>query len=432
MEPGFIISYLNLKGFKYSEGQTPANAKGDIFLIMKKKKKKAKNDYKLHKVTISNKRFGNLDNTIVYLTDEIFVNFNKRKTRTGIQFIELFKQGRAIKGFKHLLEKIKSEKKSVLVLTSDLTRKQNNRYYIDIQDYIKKAQSRFFSFYRATGLDVSLSYLNFYFPKDFPSLKNQVTTQQLAKINRNFPEILEETTKTKKNQKELFNKTSQKVEELRKEEKALKENVKELKKLTQQSSIAYYQAKIAELRIRLNSGKKYSETKGKNSWQSWIYENNWMFGIQYETAIKKEKIGFNNIPDFIFPTLDGFLDILEIKLPTNDIINEDANHPGSYAWTSEANKAIGQVINYIHQIELHQLELKERLNENYANVLDIDIFTIKPRAYILIGKSDGWRKKKKEALRKLNYSLHGIEVLSYTDLLQRGNNLISLYTRKFE
>jgi len=398
----------------------------------KKKTKKAK-DQKLHKITISNKRFGDLDNTVVYLTDDLFQSLNQRKKRAGLPFIELFKQGRAIRGFKHLLEQIKSKDKNAkLVLTSDSIKKQGNRYYINLKDYSAKGQSRFLSFYRATGLDVSLSYLNAYFPKDFPSPRNQLTSQELAKISRNLPDVLDKTTKTKKSQKELFDKTSQKVEQLRKEEKTLKENVKELRTLIRQSSIAYYQAKIAELQKRLDSGKKYSETKGKNSWQSWIYENNWIFGIQYETAIEKQKIGFDSIPDFLFPTLDGFLDILEIKLPTNEIIKEDTNHPGSYVWSPDANRAIGQVINYIHQIELNQLQLRDRINENYADTLGLEIFTIKPRAFILIGRSDSWRKKEKEALRKLNYSLHGIEVLSYTDLLQRGNNLISLYTRKFE
>lgn len=400
---------------------------------MPKKKKRADKKQKLHRVIISNKRFGDLDNTVVYLTDDIFKDFNKRKTRSGSKFIELFKQGRAIKGFKHLLEQIIAKNtKATLVLTSDSTWKRGSRYFINYRDYATKGQSRFLSFYRATGLDVSLSYLNSYFPKDFPSSKNQLTSQQLMKISRNLPEVLDKATKTKKSQRDLLNKTSQKVEELRQEEKSLRENVREFRKLIQQSSIAYYQAKIAELKERLASRKKYPETKGKNSWQSWIYENNWIFGIQYETPIEKEKIGFDSIPDFLFPTLDGFIDILEIKLPTHDIIKEDTHHPGSYVWSPDANKAIGQVINYIHQIELNQLQLRDRINENYSDVLGTDIFTIKPRAFILIGKSEDWKKKEKEALRKLNYSLHGIEVISYTDLLQRGNNLISLYTRKFE
>jgi len=36
------------------------------------------------------------------------------------------------------------------------------------------------------------------------------------------------------------------------------------------------------------------------------------------------------MPDFIFPTLDGFVDILEIKLPSKEVIVEDASHAGSW------------------------------------------------------------------------------------------------------
>jgi uncharacterized protein (UPF0254 family) len=35
------------------------------------------------------------------------------------------------------------------------------------------------------------------------------------------------------------------------------------------------------------------------------------------------------MPDYLFPTLDGFIDILEIKLPEDDVIIKDTNHIGS-------------------------------------------------------------------------------------------------------
>lgn len=395
---------------------------------MAKKKKVS-----LHKISINNRQFGELDGTIICLTDELFQTLRNKKNHAGVKYIDLLGTGRAIRGFKHLLEHIKGRGENAqLVLTLGSTKKQNHRYFINYKDYINKGQSRFLSFYRTTGLDVSLSYLNKYFPKDFKSPKDEISARELERIRRNLPEVIDKTTQTKKNQKELIDKTSQKVADLRSEENALKQNVQALRNLLKESSITYYKSKLDELRTRLNSVKTYPETKGRNSWQTWVYDNNWIFGIQYQIPIEKEKVGFDNIPDFLFPTLDGFLDILEIKLPTHDVILEDSSHPGSYVWSSYANKGIGQVVNYIHQMELNQLVLRERINEKYGDKLGIDIYTIKPRSYILIGQSERWKKSKIEALRKLNYSLHGIEVLTYTDLLQRGNNIISLYTKKYE
>jgi len=80
-------------------------------------------------------------------------------------------------------------------------------------------------------------------------------------------------------------------------------------------------------------------------------------------------------------------------------------------------------VNYLHEMELNQLQIQQKIREEYH----IDVFTIKPRAFILIGNSEDWEEKKIKALRKLNYSLHGIEVLSYSDLKSRGQNIIKLF-----
>lgn len=72
---------------------------------------------------------------------------------------------------------------------------------------------------------------------------------------------------------------------------------------------------VEELERRLNIG-GFSETTGSDSWQKWIYKNNWLFGVNYREPIEKAKININGImPDYLFPTIDGFVDVFEIKLP---------------------------------------------------------------------------------------------------------------------
>ena len=133
------------------------------------------------------------------------------------------------------------------------------------------------------------------------------------------------------------------------------------------------------------------------------------------------------MPDYSFPTMDGFLDILEIKLPTMEVITSDPSHVGSHTWSSDTNKAIGQVVTYLSDIELYQLHLKEEIKRVYG----LYLYLIKPRAVILIGNKDGWTSEQHKALRKLNYSLHGIEVLTYTDLQKRGEAIIENYSKKY-
>lgn len=178
---------------------------------------------------------------------------------------------------------------------------------------------------------------------------------------------------------------------------------------------------VKELQLRLEKG-GFSETTGGDSWQSWIYKNNWLFGVNYKTPIEKTKINITGVmPDYLFPTLDGFVDILEIKLPDDDVIIEDLSHPGSWRWSNVANKAIGQVVNYLCEVDRLRLEIERNIKIKYG----YEISLLKPRAYILIGDSSFWHVTKKEALRKMNHALHGIEILTYKDLLDRGHQAIN-------
>lgn len=197
--------------------------------------------------------------------------------------------------------------------------------------------------------------------------------------------------------------------------------LQKLNQIVKESKIAVYKEKLQELEERLE--KNYPETSGDNSWQSWIYKNNWLFATQYAEPLPKSHVGFHNIPDFLFPTLDGFIDILEIKRPIFEVIDTDKSHPGSYKWSREANEAVGQVVNYLYEIELHQLEIVKKIEEKY----NIRLSAVKARAVILIGQSNKWPIGKREALRKLNHSLHCIEVITYTDILRRGRRLVEMY-----
>ena len=127
------------------------------------------------------------------------------------------------------------------------------------------------------------------------------------------------------------------------------------------------------------------------------------------------------MPDFLYPTIDGFVDVLEIKLPKDDVLVEDSSHKESWKWTSETNSAIGQVVNYLTEIDRLRLENENKIQNETGN----KVLFLKPRAFILIGNSQDWSNQKKEALRKLNYYLHNIEVITYKDLLDRGNQFIN-------
>jgi hypothetical protein len=189
----------------------------------------------------------------------------------------------------------------------------------------------------------------------------------------------------------------------------------------QNTNVSLYRKKIEEFESRLRAPQV--DTMDEAAWQDWIYKNNWMFGSQYAAPLPKERVGFSSIPDFLFPTLDGYIDALEIKTPAANILIEDRSHPGSHRWSQEASAAIGQATVYIDEIEKNRATLAERIEERYG----VRVSTIRPRALILMGQSDAWRRPELDSFRRLNHALHGIEIISYTSLLRRAKGLVSLF-----
>ncbi len=378
-------------------------------------------------IIIKNKSYGELNGVKIFLTSYLYQKLSKEKNRDGVPYITLLRNGTFIRGLKHLITLIKQNNpNNKIILTEKETKVEEEKYYINYENYRNQGQKYFMKFYRETGLISAQNFLAKKFPQTFAKVDEKMTNKEIKKVERELPKFLQNISKKIENKEILIEQTSNVLKELREEKRELRRKIKGLKELQRQSNIYFYKNQLEEFKNRLR--RNIHETRGKDCWQNWIYNNSWLFGIHYQEPIQKERIGFDNIPDFLFPTLDGFLDILEIKKPSHNVIKRDQSHAGSYLWSPETNRAIGQVIRYITEMELHQLELKERINREYDRVYESRIYTIKPRAFILIGKSNNWTSEEKEAFRKLNYSLHGIEILTYTDLYSRGERIVQMYT----
>src|SRR3989344_3755581 len=377
---------------------------------------------------INNKSFGNFNGIVIFIDESLHKKLETEKAGEGGTMLQLFQKGMAVRGLKHLITLLKeNNNQKKIVITENPTTKSDTEWLINYDDYRSTTSKRFYSFYRETGLDVARLYLNSKFPDDFTySSDSQLTEAQVKKVDKNLPGILKKLEKKAKNKKEILKSTTGIIQGLKEKRSLLKTEVDQLETLQNESNIAVMLNNIKELEKRLSSGKQYRETSGNNSWQTWIYSRNWMFGSYYLKPIEKQRVGLDSIPDYLFPTIDGFLDILEIKLPTQDVIQEDNSHSGSYMWTSKSSGAIGQVVTYLSEIELNQLMLQQKIKEKY----DLDLNVLKPRAYVLIGNNDGWSQSKKRAFRTLNYSLHGIEVLTYSDLKNRANQIVKIYNNK--
>lgn len=189
---------------------------------------------------------------------------------------------------------------------------------------------------------------------------------------------------------------------------------------------------IEELKTRLTW--TFSETTWEDSWQTWISKNSWLTWANYICPIEKQKISITGImPDYLFPTHDWFIDILEIKLPDDEVIKEDPSHHWSWIWSRETVKAIWQVVNYLWEIDRSRLDIENAIKTKYCKIISL----LRPRAYILIWNDESWysdvedldirkirRDTKLSALRKLNHSLHGMEIITYAELVRRWKSFI--------
>ena len=146
----------------------------------------------------------------------------------------------------------------------------------------------------------------------------------------------------------------------------------------------------------------------------------------YLKPLGRKRVGLSSVPDFLFPTTEGFLDVLEIKLPTKPAIVPDSRR---YAWSRDTNLAIA-VSHSIQEMESNQANLERTINRIYGEHLDHRVTILRPRAFILIGTEERWNDQAWETHRHLNSSLQRIEVLTYDELLRRGRKTIDLYTEE--
>lgn len=127
------------------------------------------NKTQLIQVDVKNDRsLSKLGVVTVFLTPELKAELDKEKTKNGEMLSDLFVRGMALRGFKHLVEKIRGKTpKAKIVFTHNKTSKTENEIFIKYDKYKEATSAKFFTFYRETGLDAASYFLNHCFPEDF-------------------------------------------------------------------------------------------------------------------------------------------------------------------------------------------------------------------------------------------------------------------------
>lgn len=195
-------------------------------------------------------------------------------------------------------------------------------------------------------------------------------------------------------------------------------------------TIGFTRDVIAERRAELAQFEKIinqPDAKEVGDIQAELKKIPWIFGPEY-TSYDYKKAG-EGIPDGRLKRVDGLSDILEVKLPTAEVLRVD-EHERRFL-SPKCAEALGQLISYL---EYYYSEYstgeddateQEILKETHLNYY-------RPKGVLLIGR------RAKEAMngtkqtsdnhpkymrRLLSYH-HGIEILTYDDLIERARNAL--------
>lgn len=152
--------------------------------------------------------------------------------------------------------------------------------------------------------------------------------------------------------------------------------------------------------------------------QNWVEKNHlWVFGIEYIKKYDAHRIAFFSEGDLLMESIDGFLDLIELKRPKLEIFKYDESHKSNYP-SLELSKAIGQCLFYLEKMDDFKLMLEK---EHKLKIL-------RPRIKIIGGRTKDFDDEKYNSLRMLNSNLNHIQIVSYDFVLNCGKKMIENLT----
>ncbi len=161
---------------------------------------------------------------------------------------------------------------------------------------------------------------------------------------------------------------------------------------------------------------KYKAGQPEKIFQNWIESNLWVFGIDYIKKHDSRKIALFSEGDLLMESVDGYLDLIELKRPRHELFRFDDSHKCFYPHTS-LSQVIGQSLFYLQKLQDYKLNIEK----------EYEVKVIMPRVKIIIGRSIDFKEEEKDSLRMLNSNLNSIQIITYDDLVQFGKLILSSF-----
>jgi hypothetical protein len=140
-------------------------------------------------------------------------------------------------------------------------------------------------------------------------------------------------------------------------------------------------------------------------------EHAWMFGPDYRGVRHEQWITIASRNDVLLERHDGFVDIAELKGPSNPLFEKSGTRK---VWSKHVKDAVSQMMDYLAQAREHYSSI--------AKLSGLNVFF--PKGYVIIGRR---RDEERELLRVHNEFLNRVEILTYDDLLDRARQTLDFY-----
>lgn len=161
--------------------------------------------------------------------------------------------------------------------------------------------------------------------------------------------------------------------------------------------------------------------------QEFLKLNPWIFGPEY-ISLDFRDAGFSGNPDGRLKRIDGLSDILEVKLPSEELLREDGMKRQFIA--PKLAEALGQLTGYL---EYYYSEYSHDRDDDTGQEILEDKYGkyYKPKGILLIGRrgkeminnaTDQTISAEPKNMRRLLSYFHWVEVLTYDDLIDRARN----------
>lgn len=152
--------------------------------------------------------------------------------------------------------------------------------------------------------------------------------------------------------------------------------------------------------------------KDEEVWQRFFSSNSWILGSDFIEVLEERRLDVENITDYLLKSFDGFVDIIELKLPSAPF------------WTAEKTPR-SDLTNASMQCNRYILQTERKINDLEFNKKIKHTQIIKPKITLVYGRSNTWDEEESEAYRVLNSSYSNLNIITYDHLLERAKRMTS-------